>query len=197
VHPTPSRTALPDDLEAISSQLAANEQTAREVLAGLSREQANWRPDNGSGWSVAQCIDHLARTNDVYGAALTEAVQRAVLRRPPMRRGPISPGWFARNFLKSIEPPPKRRFPARPIVLPEDSRDPEVAFQGLLESHESLRRLMADAADLDLNRIRYRNPFLRNWRLFPVGVGLLTLPAHERRHLWQARNVRQRAISSL
>jgi hypothetical protein len=187
---------LPDDLEAISAQLAANEQAAREVLAGLSREQANWRPDNGRSWSVAQCIDHLARTNDVYGASLTEAVQRAVLRRPPMRRGPVSPGWLARRFLRSIEPPPRRRFPARPIVLPEDTRDPEVALQGLFESHDSLRRLMADAADLDLNRIRYRNPFLRNWRLFSVGTGLLTLPAHERRHLWQARNVRERAISS-
>jgi hypothetical protein len=187
---------LPNDLEAISVQLAANEHSAREVLAGLTPEQANWRPDNGRGWSVAQCIDHLARTNDVYGAALTEAVQRAVLRRPPMRRGPISPGWLARRFLRSIEPPAKRTFRAPPIVLPEDTRDPELAWQGLLESHESLRRLMADAADLDLNRIRFRNPFLRNWRLLTVGTGLLTLPAHERRHLWQARNVRDRAISS-
>jgi hypothetical protein len=101
-----------------------------------------------------------------------------------------------RKLLSSIEPPVKRRFGAPPIVLPEDTRDPRIAFDGLLESHESLRRLMADAADLDLNRIRFRNPFLRNWRLLSVGAGLLILPAHERRHLWQARNVRQRLAAS-
>jgi hypothetical protein len=191
VHPTQSRTVLPDDLESISAQFAANEDAAREVLAGLTPAQANWRPDSGRGWSVAQCVDHIARTNDVYGAALTDAVQRAILRRPPMRRGPLAPGWLARRIIRSIEPPVKRRFAARPVVLPEDTRDPQLALAGLIESHESLRRLMADAADLDLNRIRYRNPFLRNRRLFSVATGLLILPAHERRHLWQAGNVRQ------
>ncbi|HET8546555.1 MAG TPA: DinB family protein [Bryobacteraceae bacterium] len=187
-----SRTALPDDLEAVSAQFAANEQAARELLTGLTREQANWRPDPRRSWSVVQCIDHLARTNDVYGSALTDAIQRAVLRRPPPRRGPLAPGWLARKILRSIEPPVRRHFASPPIVLPEDTREPQEALASLIESHDSLRRMMADAADLDLNRIRFRNPFLRNWKLFSVATGLLVLPAHERRHLWQARNVRER-----
>jgi hypothetical protein len=190
VHPTQTRISLPDDLETISAQLATNEEAAQEVLAGLSFEQANWRP-GGRAWSVAQCIDHLARTNDVYGAALAEAIQRAVLRRARLRRGPIAPGWLARKFVQALEPPVKHRVGARPLVLPEDKRDPRLALEGLLESHASIRRLMADAADLDLNRIRFRNPFLRNWRIFTVGTGFLVLPAHERRHLWQARKVRE------
>jgi hypothetical protein len=187
-----SRTALPDDLEAISAQLTVNEQAARDVLLGLTAEQANWRPDNGRGWSIAQCVDHLARTNDVYGAALADAIQRAVLRRACPRRGPITAGWLARKFLQTLEPPVRRHFRAPPVVLPEDTRDPQLALDGLVESHESLRRLMADAADLDLNRIRFRNPFLRNWRVASVGTGFQVIPAHERRHLWQARNVRER-----
>jgi hypothetical protein len=191
VHPTQSRISLPDDLQAISAQFSANEQEAHEVLAGLTFEQANWRPDGGRGWSVAQCVDHLARTNDVYGAALADAIQRAVLRRARPRRGPIRTGWIARKFLSILEPPVKRRVAARPLVLPEDRRDPQLALEGFLESHESIRRLMADAADLDVNRIRFRNPFLRNWRVFTVGTGFLVLPAHERRHLWQAKRVRE------
>lgn len=195
MQPTPSRTSLPDDLENISEQLATNEQAAREVLAGLSLEQANWRP-GGRGWSIAQCIDHMARSNDVYGAAIADAIQRSILRRRRPRRGPISPGWLARRFLHYVEPPVKFRVPSPPVVLPEDTRDPQLALQGLLESHESVRQLMTDAADLDLNRIRFRNPFLRNLRLFTVGTGFMILPAHERRHLVQARELRQRLASS-
>jgi hypothetical protein len=192
VQPTQSRTSLPEDLENICAQLTLNEQAAQEVLAGLTAEQANWRPDGTRSWSIAQCIDHLARTNDVYGAALADAIQRSILRRPRPRRGPIAPGWLARRFLRNIEPPVKFRVAAAPVVLPEDARDPQQALQGLLESHESVRQLMADAADLDLNRIRFRNPFARNIRLFSVGTGFMILPAHERRHLLQAQKLRER-----
>ncbi len=44
---------------------------------------------------------------------------------------------------------------------------------------------------MDLNRIRFKNPFV-HLLSFTVGTGLLIILAHDRRHLWQAEQVGQR-----
>ena len=61
-----------------------------------------------------------------------------------------------------------------------------------LHSQEDMRRVVRESADLDLNRIRFRNPFIGFLR-FTVGAGLLIIAAHNRRHLWQAEQVRRAA----
>jgi hypothetical protein len=55
-----------------------------------------------------------------------------------------------------------------------------------------MRSVVRDGAELDLNRIRFHNPFVATLR-FTVGAGLLIIAAHNRRHLWQAEQVRQAA----
>jgi hypothetical protein len=51
-----------------------------------------------------------------------------------------------------------------------------------------------DTAELDLNRVRFRNPFLKGLKLFNVATGVLVIAAHERRHLLQAGKARQAAL---
>jgi hypothetical protein len=50
------------------------------------------------------------------------------------------------------------------------------------------------AAEVDVNHVKGPNPFLK---LIPMRVStvLLLIPAHDRRHLWQAQNVK-RALRS-
>jgi hypothetical protein len=50
-----------------------------------------------------------------------------------------------------------------------------------------LRLRKADG--LDLRRARMRSPVLR-WLSYSLGTGLVGFLAHERRHVWQARQVR-------
>ena len=45
-------------------------------------------------------------------------------------------------------------------------------------------------ADIDLAGVRFANPFIRGVR-FSLATGLHVIAAHERRHLWQAWNVRR------
>jgi hypothetical protein len=52
-----------------------------------------------------------------------------------------------------------------------------------------LRQVIAAAADVDINRATLPNPFLRIVRL-RVSTALMVLAAHDRRHLWQAEQVR-------
>lgn len=52
-----------------------------------------------------------------------------------------------------------------------------------------MRDLLDEAAGLDLNHTRFVNPFISVIR-FSVGTGFQVITSHERRHLWQAANVR-------
>ena len=54
--------------------------------------------------------------------------------------------------------------------------------------------LIRETGGLDLNRIVFPNPFFRPMPI-RVGTALLMVPAHERRHIWQAKNIRK-AIES-
>jgi hypothetical protein len=54
-----------------------------------------------------------------------------------------------------------------------------------------VKQVARDAATIDANRATYPNPFLKVLP-FKVATGLYVLPAHERRHLWQAEQVRRR-----
>jgi hypothetical protein len=61
-------------------------------------------------------------------------------------------------------------------------------LEAFLRSQEDVRTVIRDGAELDLNRIRFHNPFIGLLR-FTVGTGLLVITAHNRRHLWQAERI--------
>jgi hypothetical protein len=65
-------------------------------------------------------------------------------------------------------------------------------LQRFLRSQGDVRAVIHEGAGLDLNRIRFHNPFIGLLR-FTVGAGFLIVAAHDRRHLWQAEQVRQSA----
>jgi hypothetical protein len=76
-------------------------------------------------------------------------------------------------------------------VLQKSGSAAEV-LEGFLRAQEMIRAVLLENAGLDLNRIRFRNPFIGFLR-FTVGAGLLIIAAHDRRHLWQAGRVREAA----
>jgi DinB family protein len=190
VSPEEPISSLPADLQEIVRELARSEQAAWRVLMDLSEEQQNWQPDDGKAWSILQCLDHLAKTNTVYIEALRAAVRKSSSGAAP-RRGAIQPAWLARFFLRSLEPPPRQRVAARPQVRPAARLRGDQVLQDFLQSHQEIRSLIHESSALDLNRLRFRNPFVPLVR-FTVGTGLLVMCAHDRRHLWQAEQVRAR-----
>jgi DinB superfamily len=171
----------------ILEQLKQAEDAAERLLNGKSREQANWQPNQGTSWSMWQCFDHLARINRVYCQALLAAVEN-----PRATRGgspqTVVPGWFARWFIKSMEPPVSKRFKAPAEVIPTEAGNPQEALQAFLESHAPVRRVLDFWDRVNFDRVRFKNPFVPVIR-FTVGTGLMVINAHDRRHLWQAQRV--------
>jgi hypothetical protein len=179
------------NLDAISRELRAAEERAALLIAGLTDNQANWQPGSGTSWSLWQCLDHLARINHTYAAALQDAVQsRSESRRT--RTAEISPGRFGRWFIRQLEPPVRRKLKTPANAKPAERGDVRAAVRAFVESHEPVRAVLDSAAQVDLNRLRFKNPFVSLFR-FTVGTGLLIINAHDRRHLWQAERVKEAA----
>ena len=186
---------LSADLQALADALDAAERDARSIVAGLTEAQGAWRANPGS-WSVAECIDHLATANRVYLAAMSPPAAQA-RRDHRERRRPARPGLVGGWFVNYLEPPvkPSLRGKAPRKIRPRTAPPLSDAMAMFLASQDKVRSFLRTYADVDLAGVRFPNPFIRGVR-FSLATGLHVIAAHERRHLWQARRVREAAERS-
>ncbi len=182
----PKLTATSDSVEAA---LAAAEKQASELLNGVSPSQANWQPNEGRSWSICQCLDHLVKINTVYAAALQEAVSN----NPQSYKQPtsnIAPGFFGAWFIQQMDLPVRMKLKAPSKVAPSSEGNAPKLFEAFLKSQDLIRAVVERSRIVDLNRLRFKNPFVGVLR-FTVGTGLMIINAHDRRHLWQAEQVKR------
>lgn len=175
------------DLQRLITELDAIEADARDLVAGLSDMQGNWRPRGGTGWSVAQCLDHLAKINAIYVGHFLPVVERARSEGRGPFRG-VRPTWFGRKFVSILEPPVKQKVKAPKSAVPASTIPVASALAAYLTGHDGYRRMVIAASDVDVNRVGARNPFIKFVRV-RAATALLVPLAHDRRHLWQARQV--------
>lgn len=176
-----------EELAGYLQQIEAVKREAETFLTGLTDAQFNWRP-GPDRWSIAQCFDHLnvsvRKTIPAFDRAIAAARARGRL-----APGPFRYGWFARWMVGSMEPPVKRRQGTFKILLPAQ----EVPLAPTLAEFRMVRDQLAErvrsADGLDLKRARVISPVSRLLRL-PLGAYFAFVLAHDRRHLWQAANVR-------
>jgi DinB superfamily len=163
------------------------------LLQNFSPEQLNWVPALGV-WSIAQCIDHVARTNTIYipviQARISRATPRADFAGNPLRTA----GWPSTLFLRSVSPEGARKNRAPESARPAgaSSINSAEALQILLETHVKIRSILNASAQPDLNRIRFRNPFIPLLH-FTVATGILVMVGHAQRHLQQALRIAKSA----
>ena len=177
---------LPADLQTFADALDSADAAADALASRVNDEELFWQPDEGR-WSIALCLNHLATANRVYGASIRSAVDHARAQ-GWTRRGPAAPGVFGRMFAASLEPPVKRRTPAPAKIKPPPVSSREAVLEAYHQAHDDLRGTLRDAAEIDVNRATFVNPFIRFIRV-KVATGFSVIAAHDRRHLWQAEQV--------
>jgi hypothetical protein len=181
--------ALPPDLQDVLDQITQADHAGTVLAAGVMDAQFHWQPRDGRGWSIAQCLEHLATMNELYGGCVRRGVELA--RSKGWRRtGPIASTFFGRRFIASQEPPVTRRLTAPSKTQPGSSRTREEILQLYHDAHRKLRDTITDCADIDVNRATFQNPFLPLIKV-RVGTGLRIIAAHDRRHVWQAEQVKK------
>jgi hypothetical protein len=181
-----------EDLPPWGSRLIA-EFNARDKLAtslaqGLSPHQLNWQPQAGS-WSIGQCLEHLSIGNEMYCRAISDALtQRATGAVEEIR-----PKLFGRMFLRNyIEPSAKtRRVTAPKVVRPTATSKIDLSIlDRFIRTSDEARELVERARNHDVNRIRFKNPFVPIMN-FTVGAAFEIVSKHDLRHLLQAERVRK------
>lgn len=170
-------------------ELDFSDRQAGAVARGLTQTQLNWRP-SPEAWSIGQCLEHLFISNQVYLPPIGRALDGASpVAAPP---GEVTPGWFGRYFIKHyIDPETQRaRHKAPGKIRPAQDVAPDI-LDRFLHSNDEARVLVRRASAFDVNRIRFKNPFVAGLR-FTVGTGLEIVWRHQRRHLLQAERVREK-----
>ena len=181
-------SACPAWCDRLMAAFTVADHRATELMTGLNGPQLNWQPA-AAAWSIGQCLEHLCIANDIY----LPAISRALANHAPSAVANIEPGWFARWFIANyIEPAPKtKRVQAPKKIAPPAHVEPSV-LDRFLRSNQAARELVLHAGAYDVNRIRFRNPFIPII-YFTVGTGLEIVCAHQRRHLLQAEGVKRSA----
>ena len=179
-------SATPPWCTRLIDELRAADARALTLTRPLTTVQLNWRP-SAAEWSIGQCLDHLLVTNQVYLPPLKQAVQTGS--RAPVEE--ITPGWFGAWFLRNyIAPSPASKKAKAPRKITPVSEVDATILDRFLASNEETRAVMRGACEIDVNRTRFKNPFIPLIR-FTVGTGFEIIAKHQDRHLQQAERIRR------
>jgi hypothetical protein len=176
------------ELEGYSDQLLSVRQDATGLMSGLSDAQFNWQPEPGR-WSMAGCFDHLNKAAAQLFIPRIDAAIATARARNLKSNGPFSYSAFERWCVKTNDAPPKMRFKAPKAVQPSPHLSLDDVRVQFLHWQDELSRRLREADGLDLSRAKEKSPIpFVKWSL---GAFILLMLAHERRHTFQARQVRQ------
>lgn len=175
------------ELAALQAQFAAVKTEASELVTGLAESQFNWRPDPRK-WSIAECLSHLNMIGDRYVHAIDKIIEE---QKGKGRPGAASSGhgWFGKWILRHTEPPSKHTYRAPRSLTPAYGQPVTAVMPTFLHLQDQLMRQIEQAASLDLPRIKVPALEMRPLK-FNLYLTFAWIAAHERRHLWQAGQVR-------
>lgn len=179
---------LVEDLKNYHHEFLSIKSEAQNLFANLTDTQLNWQPGSNR-WSVAQCIDHLLVTGRNSLSHIHEALNEA-RSKGPISQGPFRYGMIERWFVRQMEPRAKMRFKAPKAYRPSVDRLPAEIVPSFYVLQEEFLLCIEVANGIDLSRTKVNNPVSRWFRL-SLGQEVAFNAAHERRHLWQARQVKR------
>lgn len=171
-------------------EIDANQSHADSLAQGLTAEQFRWKPAPDQ-WSIGQCFAHLNITNSYALRGIAAGIAQG---RGKTGRGPFHYGFLARKFIASQEPPVSKKFKAPKQFAPPDNPDRQSTLAEYRRASAELKRLTREADGLHLSRVKVKMlalpALLRAIVRMPLGGQLLLTTTHDRRHLWQAEQVR-------
>jgi hypothetical protein len=180
--------SLAPELAECLRQLDEVDADTGNLLTGLTEDQFHWSPVS-SHWSIAQCLVHLSIIGQRYLPILDEAMERARAENL-LSPGPFRYGFVERWFIRATEPPPRIRLRTPISARPPDDQPLAGVVTNFLAVQDELRKRVRVADGIHLCRAKVTSPFVKALKM-GLGPCFAFLIAHERRHLWQAWQVRR------
>jgi hypothetical protein len=161
---------------------------AGNLLDSMTEDQFHWSPAS-SRWSIAQCLVHLVIMGRRYLPVLDETIERARAE-DLLGRGPFRYGFIEKWIVRATEPPPGIRLKTPASARPPDDEPLAGVVANFLLTQDELRKRIHAAKGIHLARAKVTSPFVKSLKM-GLGPCFAFLIAHERRHLWQAWQVRR------
>jgi hypothetical protein len=177
------------ELEGYQQQFEQIASEAKELASGLSEAQFNWRPAPGQ-WSIEECLSHLTMVGEVEWKAIEAAIDKGRAAGLTGNGSFEYPSW-ERYLLRETEPPVRHSIAAPTRFVPLHGQPVTGILPTFLHVQRNFAIQIARADGLDLRRVKVPTPITRFLKL-SLGTTFAQAAAHERRHLTQARRVRQR-----
>lgn len=185
VQATPEKLA--PELQGYQRQFEKTKEEARQLASGLSGRAFNWRPSKGQ-WSISECLLHLTAAGQGYLKAMDQSIEQGRAK-GVTGAGPFRHGLLARWAIRITEPPVGRKFQAPRQILPIPDQPVTAVLPTFLHLQDELIRRVQQANGLHLGRVKVTSPWKRILH-FSLAATFELVAAHQRRHLWQARQVR-------
>jgi hypothetical protein len=107
-----------------------------------------------------------------------------------LSNGPFKFSWLGKKFVDNVEPPVKRRLKNPKKWSPESGLEMNKTIENYDRFQDRYIDLLRKSAGLDMTKVRISSPATNLIRLTIFDMFNINA-AHQRRHLWQAGNVRK------
>lgn len=176
---------MDERIESIISDMSAVAEDAKVTFGMLSNEQLNWKPGEKS-WSVAQCLDHIIKTNEEFGPEFARLSSGARKNSFWENYSPFT-GWAGRFLIKAVsEDSKKAKAPSKAIVPPSDIESGIV--DRFCDHIAEVNKKIEAVAEVDRKKTVVTSPFLAIFT-YSLDDAYTVLVEHSKRHIRQAKRV--------
>jgi hypothetical protein len=169
----------------LADEFSAIAHDAASVFSRYDATQLNWQP-HAAGWSIAQCFDHLLKTNQGMLRAIDRALDRGAA--PTVwQRLPLWPRLFGWMLVTSQGPGGTRRYVAPAGATPGSGSLPPDTLERFIVGQQAAIAGVRALSAADARRIMV-SPFVAQIT-YSVLDGYRLIAAHQRRHFEQASRV--------
>jgi hypothetical protein len=161
------------------------EAQAKRAVSDLDARAMDWRPPDG-GWSVAQILEHLVISTNLYIPPISGIIDDATPGNGPVR--PWKPSLMGGLLIRSLVPTAERRLPTVKKLEPGPEPDTDVVgrFLGALRH---VTDLLWNAQGIDMRKPRMTSPVSPLVRRLNLGDGFVIVVVHAQRHMRQIERV--------
>ncbi|MCA9001425.1 MAG: DinB family protein [Planctomycetes bacterium] len=161
----------------------------QKLTQPLSEEALHWKPVETT-WSMAQLLEHMATTAELYAPGLDRLIEKASRKRP-YKGEDFEPTWLGGGFAKYVGPEGEAKMKApkrfQPAPQPESG-----SLARYMQQHNALEQRMRQSVDFNLRRWKIRSPAFILMR-FTLGDAFALLVGHAQRHTLQMQKLRESA----
>lgn len=136
------------------------------------------------GWSVIQNLEHLNLYYDYYNPAIKDSLEQA---QKDNAASVFKSGWLGSYFTNSMDFRKKGKIKAFKDYIPEVDLMPEVVMTKFLSNQDELIKLLENAKDYDLTKIKTAISLTR-WIKMRLGDVFQFVIMHNERHIVQAQS---------